>query len=150
MTANDIINETLRLDAEATKGPWMHDDEAHYIVGDHGPDVADLDIGGNRSGTRIIDVRGWARLYNAFGAKEAERIQRANAAIVCHSRTAAPLLARMLRLHRELAAWIVNPCAATVPPWFDEAMKANGVDPCVDATRYVIAEIERIANGGGV
>ncbi len=34
MTESDrIIAETLHLDAEATKGPWMHDDEAHYIVG---------------------------------------------------------------------------------------------------------------------
>lgn len=93
-----LIAETLRLDGEATQGPWMHDDEAHYIVGDHGPQVANLDLGKGRSGTRIIDIRGWGVLVNAFGPKEAERIQRANAAIVCHSRTSAPRLARMLQV----------------------------------------------------
>lgn len=123
-----LIAETLRLDGEATRGPWMHDDEAYHIVGDHGPDVANLDLGKGRIGTRIIDVRGWGVLVNAFGEKEAERIQRANAAIVCHSRTAAPRLARMLRVAMDALA-----------------LRA----PTSVMATMTLAEIERIAKEGG-
>lgn len=146
-----LIAETLRLDGEATQGPWMHDDEAHYIVGDHGPQVANLDLGKGRSGTRIIDIRGWGVLVNAFGPKEAERIQRANAAIVCHSRTSAPRLARIAKMQSEAMAWIGGD--GPKPSWFAEAIKREprrnygDIDMQV-ISRYVLAEIEKIARDG--
>ena len=74
MTPDELIAETLRLDGEATKGPWNHidGDGSVWNADDMGRCIANTDHCPNEK-------------------------MNINAEAIAHNRTAAPLLARMLR-----------------------------------------------------
>ena len=75
MTPDELIAETLRLDGEATKGPWNHidGDGSVWNADDMGRCIANTDHCPNEK-------------------------MNINAEAIAHNRTAAPLLARMLRV----------------------------------------------------
>lgn len=91
---NKTIADVLRLDAEATPGPWKGDEHAFQIYGSHGA-IDTVKMPDGFTGVRIFDIRGWGSL-SKLGDKEAERIQRANGDLVTNFRTAAPKMARAL------------------------------------------------------
>lgn len=90
-----ILEEVERLDATATPGPWKGDEGAYHVYGSHGA-IDSMRLPDGSTGVRIIDIRGWGSL-SKLGDKEAERIQRANGALVTTFRTAAPALAKEVR-----------------------------------------------------
>ena len=126
MTESDrIIAEVLRLDAEATKGPWNH------IDGD---------------GSVWRDDENQTCIANTDHCPNDN--MDANAEMIAAYRTAAPRLARMLKMHQELTNGIVN---GTQPPWLDEAKKLKETRPYESleskAARYVLNKCDEIAKG---
>ena len=106
MTIQETIAEVRRLDKAATPGPWKIDEGAFHIYGSHGAiDTTRLPDGS--TGVRIIDIRGWGSL-SKLGEAEAERIQRANGALVTTFRTAAPALADAVERRDEVIAKLVE------------------------------------------
>lgn len=134
MTANDIIETTLRLDAEATKGPWFSSFN-HW---------GKCDVGRVVDPAPPDDVIYEPGQYGCSGLGLCERITRAdvkpeNADFIAHSRTAAPLLARMLRVAMKAVGDINR--GMTLPE--DDVQRAIR-----KRTDDALAEIERMANGG--
>ena len=81
MTPDELIAETLRLDAEATSGPWVYTDHGDIErIESHTLEVCDFGCPGGWSG----DLKG-----NAPRGMDME--------LILSYRTAAPRLARMLR-----------------------------------------------------
>jgi len=119
-----LIDETLRLDAEATKGPWeRHDMTVGQVAEDY--------------------FRSVARFTNGPFAQRT-----IDADLMASYRSSAPRLARMLKMHQELASGIAN---GTQPPWLDEAKKLEEIRPYESleskAARYVINKCDEIAKG---
>ena len=82
MTPDELIAETLRLDAEATKGPWVYTDHGDIErIESRTLEVCDFGCPGGWSG----DLKG-----NAPRGMDME--------LILSYRTAAPRLARMLRV----------------------------------------------------
>ena len=83
MTPDELIAETLRLDGEATKGPWRF--------------VRPGRVESTTTGLSLAFC-GPAGIYkNGSSVRTTEDQCEWNAITVAHNRTAAPLLARMLR-----------------------------------------------------
>ena len=120
-----LIAETLRLDGEATKGPWTVDTKSGMSF------IDEIDGGQGRS-TVFDDDDG--------------RNGTNNAALIASYRTSAPRLARMLQMQIELALYVAR---GVRPAWLDVALASEfsyRVDEeCV--AEYVLAEIEKIAKG---
>jgi len=84
MTPDELIAETLRLDGEATKGPWRF--------------VRPGRVESTTTGLSLAFC-GPAGIYkNGSSVRTTEDQCEWNAITVAHNRTAAPLLARMLRV----------------------------------------------------
>ena len=142
MTESDrIIAEVLRLDAEATKGPWVEwNDSVH--------------AGPVKSKTHGMLTGSQGRVCNCHGDdfgdddEEGEVFAESNAELIASYRTSAPRLARMLKMHQELTNGIVN---GTQPPWLDEAKKLKETRPYESleskAARYVLNKCDEIAKG---
>ena len=81
MTPEELIAETLRLDGEATKGPWSYATWPKTSDGRQSPSI----IADGGYGVLACDGP-----ENGPHSRDAEAI--------AHNRTAAPLLARMLRV----------------------------------------------------
>ena len=116
MTPEELIAETLRLDAEATKGPWVYTDHGDIErIESRTLEVCDFGCPGGWSG----DLKG-----NAPRGMDME--------LILSYRTAAPRLARMLR------AAIAGLTVVRDRIGITDQQDAS----CADAT---LAEIERIA-----
>ena len=133
MTPDELIAETLRLDAEATKGPWSY---ATW------PKTSD----GRQSPSIIAD--GGYGVLACDGPENGPHSRDAEAITVY--RTAAPLLARIAKMQLEYTAWAANPCHATAPTRLAVALVGaeRQALPLQHVARYVFAEIARIAEEG--
>lgn len=103
-TTDKLVAEVRRLDAEATKWPWRDEGDAHIVYGSHSPEVDSVRLRDGSTGFRLLDIRGWGTLSTKLGPVEAERIQRANCALVTKYRTAAPALADAVERRDEVIA----------------------------------------------
>ena len=125
MTESDrIIAEVLRLDAEATKGPWVEwNDSVH--------------AGPVKSKTHGMLTGSQGRVCNCHGDdfgdddEEGEVFAESNAELIASYRTSAPRLARMLRVALGTMAHMRFACEEDEIEAYDEGL----------------AEIEKIAKG---
>ena len=117
MTPDELIAETLRLDGEATKGPWRF--------------VRPGRVESTTTGLSLAFC-GPAGIYkNGSSVRTTEDQCEWNAITVAHNRTAAPLLARMLRVAKDALVCAEDNCGHVR-----------------DDVQAALDEIERIAEEG--
>lgn len=132
-----LIAETLRLDAAATKGPWIASFDASTRSA-HNYGVHDLnydDIWNTPEHPDDVDGTDYATAEDA--------------ACIASYRTSAPRLARIAKMQAEYVEWAANPCHSTAPSWLAVALVGaeRQALPLQHVARYVLAEIEKIARG---
>lgn len=135
-----LIAETLRLDGEATIGPWAHDPprftgDGGRLHEEHGVSVAYTPVASSSGPRGTVCI-------------EAEKAN-VNAALIALYRTSAPRLARIAKMQSEYIEWAANPCYSTAPSWLVAALVGaeRQALPLQHVGRYVLTEIEKIAKG---
>ena len=127
MTPDELIAETLRLDGEATKGPWSY---ATW------PKTSD----GRQSPSIIAD--GGYGVLACDGPENGPHSRDAEAITVY--RAAAPRLARMLEVMVSATQYIKSPNMVE-PWWFPYRIESAGKEDTQVVVRWALAKIERIA-----